>query len=74
MEETQKVAKTSNRLIRAIKQSRLCQVRAAVWYLYGSEVLRDYKGDLRIDNQNGTSTWQEAIDLELEQIKEYPGP
>ena len=41
--------KTSERLIRAIKQSRLHQVRAAIWYQYGFEVSRDYKDALRID-------------------------
>ena len=53
------------------QHSRLHLVRASIWYQYGFEVLRDYKDALRIDKQNGNSKWQEAIDLELDQIKEY---
>ena len=52
-------------------QSRLHQFQAAIWYQYGFEVPRDYKDALRIDKQNGKPKWQEAIDLELDQIKEY---
>ena len=59
------------RLIRAIKHSRHHQVRAAIWYQYGFEVTRDNKNALRIDKQNRNTKWQEAIDLELDQIKEY---
>ena len=62
---------TSKRLIRAIKRSRLCQVRVSIWYEYSFEAPKDYNDALRIDNENGNTKRQDAIDLELDQIKEY---
>ena len=37
----------------------------------GREYLRDYAHALQLDNQNGNNKWKDAIDLEIEQIKEY---
>ena len=52
-------AKTSKRLIRAVKQSRIHQVRASARYQHGFQVPKDFKH------------WQDAMDLELSQIHEY---
>ena len=71
MEKTQQICKTSKSLIRAIKRSRIHQVRASIRYKYGFEVPKDYKDALRIDKENDNTKWQDAIDLELDQIKEY---
>ena len=50
--------KTSKRLIRAVKQSRIRQVRASARYQHGFQV--------------STNThWQDAMDLELSQIHEH---
>ena len=64
-------AKTSKRLIRAVKQSRIRQVRASVRYQHGFQVPRDYNDAMRLDNENGNTHWQDAMDLELTQIHEY---
>ena len=32
---------------------------------------RDYAHALQLDVQNGNNKWRDAIDLEIEQIKEY---
>ena len=64
-------AKTSKRLIRAVKQSRIRQVRASVRYQHGFQVPRDYNDAMRLDKENGNTHWQDAIDLELTQIHEY---
>ena len=53
-------AKTSKRLIRAVKQSRIRQVRASARYQHGFEV-----------PENSNTHWQDAMDLELTQIHEY---
>ena len=63
--------KTSKRLIRAVKQSRIRQVRASVRYQHGFQVPRDYNDAMRLDKENGNTHWQEAMDLELTQIHEY---
>ena len=54
-------AKTSERLIRAVKEYRIHQVRASARYQHGFQVPKDY---------NNTH-WQDAMDLELTQIHEY---
>ena len=53
-------AKTSKRLIRAVKQSRIHQVRASARYQHGFQV-----------PENSNTHWQDAMDLELTQIHEY---
>ena len=64
-------AKTSKRLIRAVKQSRICQVRASARYQHGFQVPKDYNDAMRLDKENGNTHWQHAMDLELTQIHEY---
>ena len=61
-------AKTSKRLIRAVKQSRIRQVRALARYQHGFQVPRDYNDAMRLDKENGNTHWQDAMDLELTQI------
>ena len=64
-------AKTSKRLIRAVKQSRVRQVRATARYQHGFQVPKDYNDAMRLDKENGNTHWQDAMDLELTQIHEY---
>ena len=64
-------AKTSKRLIRAVKQSRIRQVRASVRYQHGFQVPKDYNDAMRLDKENGNTHWQDAMDLELTQIHVY---
>ena len=53
-------AKISKRLIRAVKQSRIRQVRASARYQHGFQV-----------PENSNTHWQDAMDLEFTQIHEY---
>ena len=64
-------AKTSNKLIRAVKQSRIHQVRASARYQHGFQVPKDYNDAIRLDKENSNTHWQDAMDLELTQIHEY---
>ena len=64
-------AKTSKRLIRAVKQSRIRQVRASARYQHGFQVPKDYNDAIRLDKENSNTHWQDAMDLELTQIHEY---
>ena len=64
-------AKTSKRLIRTVKQSRIRQVRASARYQHGFQVPKDYNDAMRLDKENGNTHWQDAMDLELTQIHEY---
>ena len=53
------------------KKSKYRQVRASRKYKHGWEVPRDYTHAPKLDIHNGNNKWKEAIDLEIEQIKEY---
>ena len=64
-------ARTARRLIRTLKKSKHRQARASRKYKHGWEVPRDYAHALQLDIHNGNNKWKEAIDLEIEQIKEY---
>ena len=64
-------AKTSKRLIRAVKQSRIRQVRASARYQHGFQVPKDYNDAIRLDKENSNTHWKDAMDLELTQIHEY---
>ena len=58
-------AKTSKRLIRAVKQSRIHQVRASARYQHGFQVPKDFNDAVRLDKENSNTHWQDAMDLEL---------
>ena len=64
-------ATTARRLIRTLKNSKYRQAKASRKYKHGWEVPRDYAHALQLDIQNGNNKWKDAIDLEIEQIKQY---
>ena len=64
-------AKTSKRLIRAVKQSRIRQVGASTRYQHSFQVPKDYNDAIILDKENSNTHWQDAMDLELTQIHEY---
>ena len=75
---TQQDGNTSNvmqrlpkRLIRPAKQSSLRQARAPIRYKFRYQVPRNYQEAVTLDQENGHTKWQDAIDLELAQIYEY---
>ena len=45
--------------------------KATKRYKHGWQVPRDYTHALQLDVQNGNTKWKDAIDLEIEQMKEY---
>ena len=64
-------AKISKRPIRAVKQSRIHQVRASARYQHGFQVPKDFNGAISLDKENSNTHWQDEMDLELTQIHEY---
>ena len=62
--------KTSKRLIRAVKQSRIHQVRASARYQHGFQVSTDYNHAIRLDKKNSNTHWRDTLDLESSQIHE----
>ena len=61
---------TSKRLIRAVKQSRIHQVRASARYQHGFQVSTDYNHAIRLDKKNSNTHWRDTLDLESSQIHE----
>ena len=55
-------AKTSKRLIRAVKQSKIRQDRASARYQHGFQVPKDYNDAIRLDKENSNTHWQDAMD------------
>ena len=64
-------AKISKRPIRAVKQSRIHQVRASARYQHGFQVPKDFNDAISFDKENSNTHWQDEMDLELTQIHEY---
>ena len=64
-------AKTARRLIKTPKKSKYRQAKASRKYKHGWEVPRDYAHALKVEIQNGNNKKKDAIDLEIEQFKEY---
>ena len=58
-------ATISKRLIRAVKQSWIRQVRVSARYQHGFQVPKDYNDAIRLDKENNNTHWQDAMDLEL---------
>ena len=58
-------AKISKRLIRAVKQSWIRQVRASARYQHGFQVPKDNNDAIRLDKENSNTHWQDAMNLEL---------
>ena len=71
METTQEACLIRQEHIRTTKKSKHRQAKTATRYKHGWEAPRDYAHDLQLDVQNGNTKWKDAIDLEIELIKEY---
>ena len=63
--------RTAKTLIRTLKKSKYRQAKASRRYKHGWGDPRDYAHVLQLDVQNGNSKWRDAIDHEIQQIKEY---
>ena len=69
--QLKQLVRIAKRLIRTLKKSEYRQAKASRRYKHGWEVPRDYAHALQLDVQNGNNKWRDAIDREIEQIKEY---
>ena len=66
--------KRKKKYIRMLRQAQLCKVRThkeGPKFQFGVRVPRNYKEALVLDKPNSNNHWQEAIQKELDQIKEY---
>ena len=65
------LAKKDKALARAIKQSKIRQVRRSQTYMFGYLILRNYMEAMQFDSENKNSKWYDAIKLEMESMLEY---
>ena len=65
------LAKKDKALPRAIKQSKIRQVRRSQTYMFGYLIPRNYMEAMQFDSENKNSKWYDAIKLEMESMREY---
>ena len=65
------LAKKDKVLARAIKQSKIRQVRRSQTYMFGYLIPRNYLEAMQFDSENKNSKWYDAIKLEMESMLEY---
>ena len=65
------LAKKDKGLARAIKQSKIRQVRRSQTYMFGYLIPRNYMEAMQFDSENKNSKWYDAIKLKMESMKEY---
>ena len=65
------VAKKHKVLTRAIKQSKIRQVRKSQTYMFGYLIPRNYMEAMQFDTENKNSKWYDVIKLEMESMLEY---
>ena len=64
-------AKKDKVLARAIKQSKIRQVRRSQTYMFWYLIPRNYMEAMQFDSENKNSKWYDAIKLEMESMLEY---
>ena len=65
------LAKKDKVLARAIKQSKIRQVRRSQMYMFGYLIPRNYMEAMQFDSENKNSKWYDAIKMEMESMREY---
>ena len=65
------LAKKDKVLARAIKQSKIRQVRRSQTYMFGYLIPRNYMEAMQFDSENKNSKWYDAIKMEMESMREY---
>ena len=65
------VIKKEKQLTRAIKQSKIRQVRPPKKYMFGFLIPRNYTEALEFDKANNNSKWYDATKAELDSIHSY---
>ena len=65
------LAKKDKVLARAIKQSKIRQVRRSQTYMFGYLIPRSYMESIQFDSENKNSKWYAALKLEMESMLEY---
>ena len=65
------LAKKDKVLARAIRQSKIRQVRRSQTYMFGYLIPRNYMEAIQFDSENNNSKWYDTIMFEMESMSEY---
>ena len=65
------LAKKDKVVARAIKQSKIRQVRRSQTYMFGYLIPKNYMEAKQFDSENKNSKWYDAIKMEMESMREY---
>ena len=65
------LAKKDEVLARAVKQSKIAQVRRSQTYMFGYLIPRNYMEAMHFDSENKNSKWYGGIKLEMESMRKY---
>ena len=65
------LAKKDKGLARAIKQSKIRQVRRSQTYMFGYLIPSNYMEAMQFDSENNNSKWYDALKLEMDSMREY---
>jgi hypothetical protein len=65
------IAKSEKKFLRMVNQAKLRSYNTAKQYKYGFEVPRNYEDAVRIDQLNGNTKWQDAVQTELDSMNSY---
>jgi Reverse transcriptase (RNA-dependent DNA polymerase) len=65
------ITKRQKKFTRMVNQAKLRSYNTAPKFKNGYQVPRNYSEAVRLDERNGNNKWQEAINLELQQINDY---
>ena len=64
------LVKKDKDLKRAIKQSKITQVRRSQTYMFGYLIPRNYMEAMQFDSENKNSKWYDAIKMEMKSMRE----
>jgi hypothetical protein len=65
------IAERQKKFTCMVNQAKLRSYSTAKKFKSGYQVARNYAKAVRLDERNGNSKWQEAIDIELQHIYKY---
>ena len=65
-----KLAKKAKVIARAIKQSKIRQVRKSQTYMFGYLIPRNYMETIQFDSEKNNSKWYDAVKLEIDSMQE----
>lgn len=63
--------KNPKKFVRLARAFKATVQKAAKKYKFGVEVPKSWKDAIRLDEENGNTLWQEALETEVKQLKEY---